>query len=297
MLLIAVVGSPETSLALDKQGSAHGGDVEGKTTGFGFSGSAAIGASLYNPTYAARPDNTGLALFRYVLHADVDLIGRQLSIPVDLNSFTDRTKRGAAVFQPTELDIITGLTTTRRLGPGALEGGARVETDQPVDRGGLSQTYADARARYLVSLDALAPAVGDALADGDVSGYATLGVFAVNPTYAARPDNSGRALLRYALHVETSAFAERIALGLDGTSFTDRRRAFTPSELDFTVELIGRAAPFDLHLAYERDSPLDSRGTRPGYTQSFVYALLGWAFDAFPEPESGAAQPAPPSPE
>ena len=46
--------------------------------------------SLYNPTYAARPDNTGLALFRYAAHFDFDLIGRRLSIPLDLNMFTDR---------------------------------------------------------------------------------------------------------------------------------------------------------------------------------------------------------------
>src|SRR5690348_6531460 len=83
-LLVAALGTSGTAHALDKQGSAHGGDVEGATSGFGFSGSAAIGAALYNKSYAARPDNTGLALFRYALHADMDLIGRRLSIPIDV---------------------------------------------------------------------------------------------------------------------------------------------------------------------------------------------------------------------
>jgi len=38
--------------ALDKQGSAHGGGIEGPTTGFDFSGSASLGVSVYNPTTA-----------------------------------------------------------------------------------------------------------------------------------------------------------------------------------------------------------------------------------------------------
>ena len=77
--------------ALDKQGSAHGGEIEGATSGFAVSGNAGLGVSVYNPTYAARPDNSGLALFRYLAHFDFDLIGRRLSIPLDLNmSRTDR---------------------------------------------------------------------------------------------------------------------------------------------------------------------------------------------------------------
>ena len=76
----ALLAAARSARALDKQGSAHGGGIEGPTEGFDLSGSASLGVSLYNPTYAARPDNTGLALFRYAGHADVDLIGRRLSI-------------------------------------------------------------------------------------------------------------------------------------------------------------------------------------------------------------------------
>ena len=127
--------------ALDKQGSAHGGGIEGPTSGFDLSGSASLGVSLYNPTYAARPDNTGLALFRYAGHADVDLIGRRLSIPIDVNMFTDRLAHGfARKFVPSELDVITGVTTTWRLGPGALEAGARYEIDTALDHGGYDAT-------------------------------------------------------------------------------------------------------------------------------------------------------------
>lgn len=266
-----------SACALDKQGSAHGGQVGGDVKEFNISGSAMLGASLYNPTYAARPDNTGLALFRYALHLDVDLLGRYLSIPIDVNMFTDRTRKGAGIFAPSELDLIGGLTSTHSLFRG-FDGelGVRVETDRPVDRGSFSQTYVDARARLLYSAAAIAPELGPSLADGDVSGYFTLGWFVVNPTYAARPDNSGRALLRYAAHTELSVWERRLALGLDGTFFTDKHEnAVKPSEIDLTGELIGRYDPFEVHLAYERDMPID----RSGLVQSLLYVIVAYSFD------------------
>jgi hypothetical protein len=274
--------------ALDKQGSAHGGDVSSADSGFDLTGTASLGASLYNPTYAARPDNTGHALFRYAGHADIDLIGQRLSIPIDVNLFTDRDRSGAAKLVPSELDLIGGVTTTWGVGPGALEFGTRAETDRNLDRGNYSQTYVDARLRYLYSLADQFPAAGTAL-HGNVTGAATLGAFVVNPTYAARPDNSGIALLRYALHGEVSFLQSHAAIGLDGTMFTDRRHhPVTPSELDLTPELIGRLDPFELHLAYERDMPISepallSTQNAP-HTQHFVYLLAAWSFDAYRSP-------------
>lgn len=270
--------------ALDKQGSAHGGALEGPNEGFDVAGAVMLGVALYNPSYAARPGNSGLTLFRYAVHADFDLIGRRLSIPLDVNMFTDGTRTGLRKLIPSEGDLITGVTSTWRLGPGALEAGLRVEHDRTLDATAAeravvpsTQTYIDARARYLFSLANLWPKLGDRLLDGDVSGWFTLGVFAVNPTYAARPDNSGLALFRYAAHPELSVWHDHLSLGLDGTFFTDRsaKNPVTPSELDFTVEIIGRVAPLALHLAYERDMPVD----RGGLVQQFVYALVGYEFD------------------
>jgi hypothetical protein len=267
-----------TASALDKQGSAHGGQVGGAAREFNVSGSVMLGASLYNPTYAARPDNTGKALFRYALHVDVDLLGRYLSIPVDVNMFTDRERGGAKVFGPSELDLITGLTSTLPVSRGVdAELGARVETDRPVDRGSYTQTYVDARARLLYSAAALSPHVGPSLAGGDLAGHLTLGWFAVNPSYAARPDNSGLALLRYASHSELSVWQRRLGLGVDGTFFTDRHadNVLRPTELDLTAEVIGRYEPVEVHLAYERDMPLD----RGGLVQSLVYVVVAYGFD------------------
>jgi hypothetical protein len=301
----AVLLMASSAFALDKQGSAHGGDVAGQDSGFDLSGSASLGVSIANSSYAARPDNTGLTLFRYALHADVDLIGRRLSVPVDFNVFTDRLRSGGNKLVPTELDVITGVTTTWPVEKGALELGARVEHDGQVGptqaseasevslatcgNGGLcAQNYVDLRARYLYSLAAVDPALGTALADGDISGWLTLGYFAVNPTYAARPDNSGSALFRYAAHSELSVFRDLVSLGIDATFFTDRKAApLTPSELDLTPELIFHKAPYEVHFAYERDMPLNrnepDESQLPerarGLTQSFLYGLFVYSFD------------------
>lgn len=293
--------APATCFALDKQGSAHGGqfDAEGSDD-FDIEGSISLGVSLYNPTYAARPDNTGLALFRYAAHADIDLIGTKLSVPLDLNVFTDRKRAGLEKFMPSELDVIGGLSSTWGLGPGAIEFGSRVEHDRPVDsepvdlpdgtrgKSTFTQTYVDARARYLYSLAKVVPGLASALGEGDISGALTLGWFAYNPSYAARPDNTGLALFRYGARVELSIWHDYLSFGLDSTMFTDRHvQPLRPSELDLTPELIVHLAPFEAHLAYERDMPLtrskELPPNQPQLVQSFIYLLGVWNFDLLHE--------------
>jgi hypothetical protein len=274
--------------ALDKQGSAHGGQPGGAASGFGLSGSLLGGVSLINPTYAARPSNTGRALFRLAPHMDVDLIGSRLSIPIDLNFFTDRLRPGLGKLVPSEMDIISGVTSTWPLGPTAIEFGVRVEGDFSLDRNecseklpeevrltGCEQVYGDARTRWLVDFADLVPGLSSALGGGGLAGAATLGWFAVNPSYAARPDNSGRAFLRYALHL-TLHYTERFFVGLDATFFTDRRtNVIAPSELDFTPELgVTVIDGLDVHLAYERDMPVDQGGR----VQQFVMLFITWDF-------------------
>ncbi len=274
VVLIALGAS--SAAALDKQASAHGGAVGGDDRSFNFSGAVMLGVSLYNPSYAARPDNTGLALFRYGAHFDVDILGRLLSVPIDVSFFTDSTRMGALVLAPTEFDFIGGVTSTFGAGPGDLEVGVRAEHDRPVDMGTFTQTYVDARARYLYSFAKLFPKLGEVTGGGDISGWVTLGAFLYNPTYAARPDNTGLALFRYALHGEFSVLNDLFSIGLDGTFFTDRQTTYVvPTELDFTVDLIFHKGPFEVHLAYERDMPLD----KPTLIQQFVYLLAAFSFD------------------
>jgi hypothetical protein len=265
--------------ALDKQGGPREGSAEPSKT-FDLSGSLTFGVAPYNPSYAARPDNTGIALFRYGAHVDVDLIGQYLSIPLDVNFFTDAQRPGILVLAPTEFDVIAGLSSAFKAGPGTASFGIRMEHDRPIDQGTFTQTYVDGRARYVASLRDSVPQVSKWLRGGDLSGWATLGLFIFNPTYAARPDNTGNALFRYGLHGEISAFNDLISLGLDATMFTDRQRnPLAVSELDFTADLIFHWSPFELHLAYERDMPVDTSGL----VQEFVYLLAAFSFDLVDE--------------
>ena len=291
------LGGLGSARALDKQGSAHGGAIGGADRGFAVSGNLLFGAALYNPTYAARPDNSGKALLRFAPHLDIDLIGSRLSIPIDLNFFSDRERPGLEKLLPSEFDVISGLTSTWPVGPTAVEIGSRLEWDLPIDRGSFSQKYVDARARWLFALSSFWPGLKDALAGGDIRGALTLGWFAWNPTYAARPDNTGRALLRYAARV-TTHFTERFFLGLDATFFTDRHEhALAPSECDFTVELGAELlSGVQAHLAYERDMPID----RGSFVQHFLLLFFTWDFTLVPntaESGSEAEPPAPPKPE
>ena len=50
-----------------------------------------------------------------------------------------------------------------------------------------------------------------------------------------------------------------------------------------TPELILHVAPWEFHVAYERDMPVD----RAGLVQSYVYALAVWSFDL----KNGADKP------
>jgi hypothetical protein len=279
-LLLGLLAIPALARALDKQGAAHGGQIEGPSKGQEIGGSLLVGVALYNPSYAARPDNTGLALFRVAPHFDFDLIGRRLSVPLDLNFFSDRQRDGAHKLVPSELDVITGLTSTWGVFTGgALEFGARYERDMPIDRHGLTQSYADARAKLLMSLAELNPRLKQGLAGNDLSTNFTLGYFAYNPSYAARPDNTGRALLRYAGHVDASIPVAHLGMYLDTTFFSDRRihNPVRPTELDLTLGLAARLPPFEVSLAYERDMPLD----RGSYTQQMLFLYASWSFTLF----------------
>ncbi len=279
VFLLTLVGLwPRASWGFDKQGSAHGGAVGEGPRGFGVSGSVTLGSSVLNSSYAARPDNTGLAGMRYAAHLDVDLMGPLLSLPVDLNVFSDKTRAGLKALAPSELDVILGVTSTHALSRAlSTEFGARVERDSPVDQGSYTQTYADARAKLLYSLRGVSPKLASSLNGGNLSGSVTLGWFAFNPTYAARPDNTGLALLRYGTHHELAVWRNHLALGADATLFTDKQgsNVLAPTELDFTYEIIARYQTWSAHLAYERDMPLD----RGGLVQSFVYTSLAYDFD------------------
>jgi len=270
-LAVMLVTSP--AVGLDKQGSSHGGSIAGEEEGFAVGGAVSLGSSLYNPSFASRPDNSGLVFLRYALHLDVDLIGRRLSVPLDLNMFTDWKRSGAGKLAPSEFDVMSGLTSTWPVSSfAAVELGSRFQHERPVDRGKFSQTFIDTRARLLYEV-------------GRLGGWFTLGWFTYNDrTYAARPDLTGVAFLRYAVNARVALWRDVLSVGVDATMFTDRDSAkLRPSELDLTPELVVRVRPMEVHLAYERDLPVDRRGL----VQQFVYLLVSWEFD----PLGGTKEP------
>jgi hypothetical protein len=300
LVAAAVVAAGGAAWALDKQAASHAGGVD-QSLDQSVSGSLFLGVMPVNPTYAARPDNSGLALLRAGGHADVNVIGARLFAPIDLNMFTDRCAPNPV--RPSELDAIFGIATSWPLAGGQLELGTRIEQDRGIDGTaalkscnvgtvvGNVQTYADIRLRYAFALGDWLPGLRPALGDGDVSGWLTFGWFALNPvhgsgenaiaSYYARPENSGAAFLRYVAHLGVSFWKKRLALVVDTNFFTDKLAPskISPSELDLTVEAVATAGRFNFHLGYERDMPLDMGGFNSGFVQQMMMVTAGWSFD------------------
>jgi hypothetical protein len=115
----------------EAQGLWHQDDLLVKNSEF----YAAIGWLFATQTYFARPDNTGRALFRYVLHGELPLYRNWLWLIGDTNFFTDR--QASNPIAPSELDWIVGLAVRWK----SWELMAFQETDQAIDRGGLTQKY------------------------------------------------------------------------------------------------------------------------------------------------------------
>lgn len=295
VVAIACLGGAAPTYALNKQGARSGSEPDDPP--FNLAGYVFGGVFLFNPSYAARPNNTGNVLLRYGLHIDADLYHRWLSISYDLNVFTDRSEGARSPIAPTEHDHIVGLLSTLSL-PRHLEltFAVHYETDQPgyeargrlratrPDCGagrpppprcydvGYSQSYVDAYARLSYTRGILALS-------------AALGGFLWNNTYAARPDNSGLALLRYVLHGELT-LRKWLVLRLDLNFFTDREDKYVvPTELDLTSELAVRLRAFELRFVGEMDLPLGNYpgGAHPaavaGVKQAYLALLGQWSFD------------------
>jgi hypothetical protein len=280
LFLIGALTITKQSLALDKYGVPHGGELgDNDNRDFNISGDCLIGASIFNSTYGARPDNTGLALFRYACHTDIDILGKSLSLPLDANVFTDKLRHGAGVFAPSELDLIGGITTTQLIfhKGNELEMGIHLEQDRPIDRPGFSQFDSDLRIRYIFSLSKMFPKLKNELVGGDIRGYAALGYDWFNPSNPARPDNTGSELFMYDGKVDFSVWHDHVGIGLHTTFYTDRRLndIVKPTELDITYEFVVKMQPFEVHLAYERDMPLDTKTL----IQDLIYTTFVYNFD------------------
>ncbi len=294
VLTLAALGA-KPAYALNKQGARTDSDDDGPA--FNLTGYLFAGVFLFNPSYAARPNNTGSALLRYGLHVDADLYHRWLSLSYDLNVFTDGSEGSRSALAPTEHDHIIGLLSTIALEHHLqLTFAVHYETDQPgyealgrfratrpdcgpgtpqppkCYQNGYSQSYVDAYAKL-------------GWTRGILSLSAALGGFLWNESYAARPDNSGLALLRYVLHGELE-LRKWLVFRLDFNFFSDREDKYVvPTELDLTSEIAIRLRAFELRFVGEMDLPLglypggDHPSGVPGLKQVYLALLGQWSFD------------------
>jgi len=280
LLVLSIIGllaSPSLSHALEKYGRPlpsmeqpdDAAAREAEETLFG--GYFLTAAFVSNPTFAARPDNTGLVGLRHMLHLETDLYKQYLTFYTDQNFFSDRTRGWIELSEWDGTFALTGLVD--RFG-----WRIQYERDAPLDRGGTKQIYTDTllTSRFQAAEDLswwkrIFP-------DQNLTAYAGAGWLFQNSNYFARPDNTGRALFRYVAHADLDLYKNRLVLYGDMNFFTDREAGnkVTPSELDWIIGLALRLREdMELSLYREQDLPLD----RAGLVQKYVAVQFRYSFD------------------
>ncbi len=232
-----------------------------------------LGYFFHNPTFAARPDNSGLVLLRYGLHADLQPIP-WLTFSYDSNFFSD--KQASNEIRPSEWDNHVGLTAQWK----AVELSVHYERDAPADHGGLVQAYGEVQGRLFWNLKDFAPELVKGFPRQDLSGFFALGKFVARENYFARPDNTGSVFLRYVGHADLTLYKQgdwTVSAGLDANFFTDRQATnqVRPSELDLLTSVGVRWRDWEVSLIRESDEPMD----RGGLVQSYYAVMLRWYFD------------------
>ena len=275
--IIGLLASPPLSLALEKYGRPlpsmeQPGDKaarEAEETLFG--GYVLSSAFVSNPTFAARPDNTGLVGLRHMLHMESDLYKQYLTFYTDQNFFSDRTKGWTELSEWDGTYAFTGLIDR-------WNWRIQYERDAPLDKSGIIQAYADAL------LTSRFQAIQDlswwqrTFPNQNLTAYAGAGWLFHNSHYFARPDNTGRALFRYVAHADLDFYKNRVVLYGDVNFFTDREAGNTlnPSELDWIIGLAFRFREnMELSVYREQDQPLG----KPGLVQKYVAVQLRYSFD------------------
>lgn len=266
---------PEQALALEKYGRPlpsmeepeQDGREEEETL---FGGYLLTGAFVKNPSFAARPDNSGLVGMRHMLHLETDLYKQYLTFYTDQNFFSDRTDGWIKLSEWDGTFAFTGVLDR-------LNWRLQYERDAPLDRSGIKQTYADAlvTARF--------QAVQDSgwwrrtFPNQNLTAYAGAGWLFHNSNYFARPNNTGRALFRYVAHADLDLYKNRVVLYGDMNFFTDReaRNTLNPTELDWIVGIAVRWKDMELAFYREEDRPLD----QSGLVQKYYAVQLRFAFD------------------
>jgi len=272
-------GLVEGAYALEKYGrplpsmesankNAEGEDREAQESLVG--GYVLTSAFISNPSFTARPDNTGRVGLRHMVHLERDIYKQYLTFYTDQNFFSDRTK---GWIELSEWDMTYAFTGVL----GHWNWRIQYERDAPLDKSGLKQIYSDSLVTYRIRTDEdwswwrrLAP-------NNILTAYAGAGWLFYNQNYFARPDNTGRALFRYVAHFDLNLYRDRAILFGDVNMFTDRSASNVarPSELDWIIGIALRWNDLELSLYREQDRPVDRRG----FVQEYWAVQLRFAFD------------------
>lgn len=277
-----VVGGPvPAAIALEKygrplpefekgEGPSNGKEKEQVIDESLIAGYLLAGAFVSNPSFAARPDNTGRVGLRYMLHAETDLFKKYLTLYSDQNFFSDRDN---GWIELSEWDQTYGFTGT----VGHWDWRTQYERDAPLDRSGLIQAYADALVNYRIRTRDDWAWWRKLWPKNNLTFYGGVGWLFYNQSYFARPDNTGRALFRYVGHFDLDIYKHKVVFFGDFNMFTDRDASsvIKPSELDWILGLALRWREFELSVYHEQDRPLD----RSSFVQEYWAVQLRFAFD------------------
>jgi len=235
-----------------------------------FGGYLLTGAFVKNPSFAARPDNSGLVGMRHMLHLETDLYKEYLTFYTDQNFFSDRTDGWIKL---SEWDATFAFTGSLDRFNWRLQ----YERDAPLDRSGLKQAYADAlvTARFQTAQES--EWWRRTFPNQNLTAYAGAGWLFHNSQYFARPNNTGRALFRYVAHADLDLYKNKVVLYGDMNFFTDREASnrLNPSELDWIIGIALRWKDMEVAFYREEDRPLD----RSGLVQKYFAVQLRFAFD------------------
>ncbi len=274
-IVLALAIWPAEAPALEKYGrplpsmedtDANGHEAEESL----FAGYLLTGVFASNPTFAARPDNTGLVGLRHMLHLETDLYKQYLTFYTDQNFFSDRRTGWIQLSEWDGTYALTGVVdhVSWRL---------QYERDAPLDRSGIKQVYADALVTAKLQSASDMAWWRRLFPNQTLTMYGGAGWLFHNDGYFARPDNTGRALFRYVGHADLNLYKEQIILYADVNFFTDRQAGnqLKPSELDWIVGLAVRWRNTELAVYHEQDQPLD----RGGLVQKYLAVQLRLSFD------------------
>lgn len=244
-------------------------DREGEETPV-VSGYLLTAAFPYNPTFFARPDNTGLVGMRHMLHLETDLYKQYLTFYTDQNFFSDRTNGWIELSEWDGTYAFTGAVDR-------FNWRVQYERDAAVDRRTIVQDYADGTVTAKLQSDQDLTWWSGLFPSQNLTAYAGAGWLFRNHNYYARPDNTGRALFRYVAHADLDLYKNKIVLYGDVNMFTDREAGnkASPTELDWIVGLAVRWQSSELAVYYEQDQPLD----REGLIQKYLAVQLRYSFD------------------